>query len=53
MERATALDFPVTAPYLKLGAVQREDGKALTGCGKSRSVLFSEQSVPLSVAVTH
>jgi len=25
----------------------------LTGCGKSRSVLFSEQSVPLSVAVTH
>src|SRR6516164_892564 len=26
---------------------------ALTGCGKSRSVLFSEQSVPLSVAVTH
>ena len=26
---------------------------ALAGCGKSRSVLFSEQSVPLSVAVTH
>jgi len=25
----------------------------LTGCGKSRSVLFSEQSVPLSVEVTH
>jgi len=25
----------------------------LAGCGKSRSVLFSEQSVPLSVAVTH
>ena len=28
-------------------------GRNLAGCGKSRSVLFSEQSVPLSVAVTH
>ena len=32
---------------------QRTGSDNLASCGKSRSVLFSEQSVPLSVAVTH
>jgi hypothetical protein len=32
---------------------QRTGSENLAGCGKSRSVLFSEQSVPLSVSVTH
>jgi hypothetical protein len=35
------------SPRVRIGASH------LAGCGKSRSVLFSEQSVPLSVAVTH
>ena len=32
---------------------QKTGSENLAGCGKSRSVLFSEQSVPLSVAATH
>jgi GNAT superfamily N-acetyltransferase len=37
----------------KLMAHAEKVAASLAGCGKSRSVLFSEQSMPLSVAVTH
>ena len=61
------LDDPAAPPYYLMSA-EAGRGKSelvcrwltqlttrpdLAGCGKSRSVLFSEQSVPLSVAVTH
>ena len=46
MERATALDFPVTAPYLKLGAVQREDGKVLTLFAVNRSL---DEAMPIEI----
>ena len=41
------------APQLDYAFISLRDNSRLAGCGKSRSVLFSEQSVPLSVAVTH
>jgi alpha-L-arabinofuranosidase len=38
--------FPVTAPYLKLGAVQREDGKALTLFAVNRSL---NEAMPIEI----
>jgi len=38
--------FPVTAPYLKLGAVQQEDGKALTLFAINRSL---DEAMPLEI----
>jgi hypothetical protein len=45
----------VVAAWFTIGHLKRQirQTEDLAGCGKSRSVLFSEQSVPLSVAVTH
>ena len=40
-------------PDLEPAVIRVAQAGGLAGCGKSRSVLFSEQSVPLSVAVTH
>jgi alpha-L-arabinofuranosidase len=39
--------FPVTASYLKLGAVQQEDGKALTLFGVNRSL---DEAMPIETA---
>ena len=38
--------FPVTAPYLKLGAVQQEDGKALTLFAVNRSL---DEHMPMEI----
>ncbi len=38
--------FPVTAPYLKLGAVQQEDGKALTLFAVNRSL---DEPMPIEI----
>src|SRR5215472_16858829 len=38
--------FPVTAPYLKLAAVQREDGKALTLFAVNRSL---DEAMPVEI----
>ena len=38
--------FPVTAPYLKLGAVQQEDGKGLTLFAVNRRL---DEGMPLDI----
>ena len=42
--------FPVTAPYLKLGAVQREDGRALTLFLINRSL---DEPMPIEIVAQH
>ena len=41
--------FPVTAPYLKLGAVQQEDGKALTLFAVNRSL---DEHMPMEIVAS-